>query len=298
MISELQLKNLLKHYLVLEYYNKGENALCIKEYLPLCAALLYPYVNTSILEEKDTKETIIPIIKSIKKFTNRQKGLQSFSLEGLRHFFRARWLQSLDLNKQKNFLYGISLISNIQDDGSFSINGNEKVHNNYLNGWVTYPDVSNNYGTDDYVVEEFTTDVPKERQDLRNAEKSINNTPNLNNTTDNSPFVQLYDELKNADPENRNNAKFVWQWFLRLDEYYAIKECIRNHTIPLPSKWDSKTASLLSLYIGEFYKREYENKVNPFVQLGENSPNYGFRYVNKISELLKIADSTSKCKFI
>lgn len=288
MISELQLKNLLKHYLVLEYYNKGENALCIKEYLPLCAALLYPYVNTSILEEKDTKETIISIIKSIKKFTNRQKGLQSFSLEGLRHFFRARWLQSLDLNKQKNFLYGISLISNIQDDGSFSINGNEKVHNNYLNGWVTYPDVSNNYGTDDYVVEESTTDVPKERQDLRNAEKSINNTPNLNNTTDNSPFVQLYDELKNADPENRNNAKFVWQWFLRLDEYYAIKECIRNHTIPLPSKWDSKTASLLSLYIGEFYKREYENKVNPFGQLGENSPNYGFRYVNKIGGLLKV----------
>ncbi len=287
MISELQLKNLLKHYLVLEYYNKGDDALCIKEYLPLCAALLYPYVNTNILEDKDTTETIIPIIKSIKKYTNRQKGLQSFSLEGLRRFFGVRWLQSLDLNIQKFFLNGISLISDIQDDGSFSIKGNEKVHDNYLNGRVSYPDVSTNYGTEEYIAEGGAPVVSKERLDLETTEK-FNKSPKQNASADNSPFIRLYDELKDADPENRNKAKFVWQWFLRLDEYNAIKECIRNHTIPLPSKWDDKTISLLALYIGEFYKREYENKVNPFSQLGENSPNYGFKYVHKICDLLNI----------
>lgn len=290
MISELQLKNLLKHFLVFEYYNRGDDALCIKEYLPLCAALLYPYVNTIILEDKDTKETIIPIIKSIKKYTNRQKGLQSFSLEGLRHFFGTRWLQSLDLNIQKILLNGISLISDIQDDGSFSIKGNEKVYTNYLNGRVTYPDVSNNYGTEEYIVEEGAPDVSKERLELETSKKD-KESPKPNVNVDNSPFIRLYDKLKDADPENRNKARFVWQWFLRLDEYESIKKCLANHKIPKPSSWDNKTVRLLALYIGEFYKREYENNVNPFIQLGKETPNYSFgkqEEYKKICEILSI----------
>ena len=287
MISELQLKNLLKHYLVLEFKNKGDDALYIKEYLPLCAALLYPYTNSKILEDKDKKDSIIPIIISIKKHTNRHKSLHSYSLEGLRRYFSIKWIPLIDLDVQKSFLKGISLISDIQEDGSFTIIGNERVHDNYLYGRVSYPDISNNYGTEEYLLEEGIPNVSKGRFEPETSEKP-NKSLKQNTYVDNSQFIRLYDELKNADPENRNKARFVWQWFLRLDEYNAIKECIRNHTIPLPSKWDAKTVHLLALYIGEFYKREYENKVNPFSQLGENSPNYGFKYVRKISELLNI----------
>ena len=65
MISELQLKNLLKHYLMLEFKSKGVDAMCINEYLPLCAALLYPYKNDKIIEDNKPNDTIIPIINRI-----------------------------------------------------------------------------------------------------------------------------------------------------------------------------------------------------------------------------------------
>jgi hypothetical protein len=105
-------------------------------------------------------------------------------------------------------------------------------------------------------------------------------TRQQNICTDNTPFIQLYDELIAANPENRKNDRFVWQWFLTLDEYEAIKTCFTTNLIPTQSKWKPQTVRLLALYIGEFYKREYENNVTPFAQ---NTPNY-----SKICEKLNI----------
>ena len=109
-----------------------------------------------------------------------------------------------------------------------------------------------------------------------------------NSSTDNNPFIQLYDKLIAANPENRKNARFVWQWFLTFDEYKDIKACLTNCKLPTPGKWDDKTTSLIALYIGEFYKREYENNVTPFARLGENIPNVNFRKHKEICEKLDI----------
>lgn len=109
-----------------------------------------------------------------------------------------------------------------------------------------------------------------------------------NSCTDNTPFIQLYDELIAANPENRRNVKFVWQWFLTLEEYEAIKTCFIDNKLPTPRTWDDKTTNLIALYIGEFYKREYENNVTPFAQLGEDTPNVNFRKYKEICEKLDI----------
>ena len=109
-----------------------------------------------------------------------------------------------------------------------------------------------------------------------------------NSCTDNNPFIQLYDELIAANPEKRSNAKFVWQWFLKQDEYEAIKMCFIDNKLPTPRGWDDKTTNLIAIYIGEFYKREYENNVTPFAQLGENTPNVNFGQYKEICEKLDI----------
>lgn len=76
----------------------------------------------------------------------------------------------------------------------------------------------------------------------------------------NKPFVQLYQELLNYQP-NGKAPKYVWQWHLTLLQYNNIKSCFNtNNTngLLLPSVIKPNTAKLLCLYIGEFYKREYD----------------------------------------
>lgn len=157
---EGQLKNLLKHYLVREYKARGSEAMCIKEYLPLCAALLYPYIDSDI--KRDTyrpQETIMPIIESIKRHTRNVNNLNLYSLEGLRNYFGNSWLNTIDIDVQKRFLINISLISKMEENGCFSLIDNENILDAYLYGKATYPDVSGNYGCQEYIGEEFIENV-------------------------------------------------------------------------------------------------------------------------------------------
>lgn len=76
----------------------------------------------------------------------------------------------------------------------------------------------------------------------------------------NKPFVQLYQTLLNSQP-NGEAPKYVWQWLLSQQQYDDIKSCFNtNNTngLLLPSVIKPNTAKLLCLYIGEFYKREYD----------------------------------------
>ena len=80
----------------------------------------------------------------------------------------------------------------------------------------------------------------------------------------NKPFVQLYQKLLNNQP-NGKAPQYVWQWLLKQSQYDDIKSCFNtNNTngLLLPSVIKPNTAKLLCLYIGEFYKREYDRNNN------------------------------------
>ncbi|MBO7561939.1 MAG: hypothetical protein J6T04_03515 [Bacteroidales bacterium] len=80
----------------------------------------------------------------------------------------------------------------------------------------------------------------------------------------NAPFVKLFNDLVKREDGSRSEDSFAWQWLLTLDEYNEIKSCVLNNVIPTSSAMFKSTASLFALYIGEFYKREYEGDNNPF----------------------------------
>ena len=310
MIYMSQLDNLIKHHLVLEYYERGIKSMCIEEFLPLCAALVFPYKNEKFQQESISQGDIKPIIESVKSYTKKIKGLENYSLDGLRKYFQYKWLPTLDFNSQVRLIKGVSLIDIIEDDGFFSLKSNDKVYEAYRKLQVL--DISNNYGLEAFEIpeenqqvdvtvkkedndEEAGADVVIEQDEpIKVQEKETSDTDGIlvakkkqrtpNVSTDNSPFIQLYDKLT----DNRTKAEYTWQWLLSLEEYTAIKECIETNKIPTPKNWISKTACLLALYIGEFYKREYENNLTPFTQLGENSPNFGFKQYNKLCEFLEI----------
>ena len=157
MITENTLKILLKHYLAREFEERGIEAMCISEYLPLCAALLYPYVDEIEFDDSKSAETIKPFVSDIKKFAKKRTDiLASYSLQGLRLYLKQHWLDS---KKHREYLKCISIISNIEEDGNFSIKCNDKVRKTFLD---LKPRVSNKYGSIEYseVIKEAEIEEP------------------------------------------------------------------------------------------------------------------------------------------
>lgn len=84
----------------------------------------------------------------------------------------------------------------------------------------------------------------------------------------NKPFVQLYQDLLNSQP-NGKAPEYVWQWLLTQKQYDDIKSCFYTNGLPSRSIIKPNTADLLCLYIGEFYKREYDGNNSFPVQISQ-----------------------------
>lgn len=234
--------------------------------------------------------------------------------------FIQKYLSTLPYDQKKESLLslGLKVITGVEENGYLSFNNTtfgvysrqEKINGFPANKFIVD-------STSDSEVVGANIDIP---QDEPIQEQPINEATDDNNVTqvihtieevnevsdavkvlvaekksriqnackDDSPFVQLYEDLINKDRENRTKAEYTWQWLLSLDEYNAIKECIGENKIPSPKNWDSKTARLLALYIGEYYKREYESNINPFAQFGDDSPNVKFKDFESICSFLNI----------
>lgn len=254
-ITELQLSKLIKHYLVREFKEHGIHNMCIKEFLPLCATLLYPYINYDIFEE-GKGYSIIPLIDSIKKFTKKVRGLSNYTFEGLRQYFQKEWLPALTYEKQVSLLNCISLIDKVEDDGYFSIKGNEKVYENYLHG-ITLLDISNNYGNEMY---EINTDD----ENIRPEE----NTPTDDSHEEIASLTPLKEFLLtnfplNKYPKGLSQYDYFWQYKLNSSQYEDLKNIINDLNLAQHLKLLKKEISgygtvalSVALYISEWYKRE------------------------------------------
>ena len=256
MIYLSQLEKLLKHNLVLEYYEQGIESMCMKEFLPLCAALLYPYRNEKFLLENTPNGNIMPIIESIKSFTKKTKGLEKYCLDGLRKYFQYKWLPTLDFDNQKRLIKGVSLIDKVEDNGFFSIRGNEKVYDTYLHR-ISVLDISTNYGNDTFEIPQGTTIEDDDMTD-RNV------------STDNVSLSELKGWLLinfpiNTYPKGLNQFPYFWQYKLSQDQYRRLKEILlslnlNSHKSLLKvepcGKGFGTVARVVALFVSEWYKRE------------------------------------------
>lgn len=261
-ITESQLLNLAKHHLILEFRVQGISAMCITEYLPLCAALLYPYRDAEIIpNENQIHGSIAPIIQSIIKFVRKKNGLDNYTLNALRSFFKCEWLPQLDLQEQKRLLNNISLISSIEDNGYFSIKGNDNVYDFYLSK-APIPDIRNNYGCDTYdntSLEGSTTQAINEQEEatIETREEKVS-------------LDALIDFLKKAFPTNRyprglKSFEFFWQYKLNDDQYKDLKKILidlnlNDHIGILGNQIEGgvygTVARSVVLFVSEWYKRE------------------------------------------
>lgn len=256
MIDESHLMNLVKHFLVLEYKERGVDAMCINEFLPLYAALLFPYKNADIRPGDNSKGSIFPMIKAIKSSTARKRMLSNYTLEGLRTFFRYEWLPALTFNSQVKLIEEISLITSIESNGYFSIKGNDNVYEFYLNRAV-FPDISQNYGNDDN-----QRDVANlENEEIQDVEDSEDGTESLSALKNwllaNFPI--------NDYPKGIKESQYFWQYKLSQEQYGNLKSILLDLNLknnksllkkrPCGEEYGT-VATSVALFLSEWYKRE------------------------------------------
>ena len=109
-------------------------------------------------------------------------------------------------------------------------------------------------------------------------------------TLPNTQADALLSSLQNAIVF-REKVKHTWQWLLSAKEYEQIKSFVFLNVIPTPAKLDLSFAKLLRLYIGEFYKREWDGNNNPFRALGK-SVNSEFKNYKLICEKTRLTAYT------
>lgn len=306
--------------------NANEKSLTVDLALGLIGAYMLKKYNGGVSDWR-AMEVFLGYLKSEIFKGKKRSHINEFSFSDCAIYIK-EFLSLQPFERKKGTLnsFELKLISEIDDNGYLSFNNNLFTFyatQQEIDGEPSHYFIFKDTTTDDYIeenssdnntmtgnyVEEATEEDPgkniiTETVEMENSDQSAtqeattldnpvllakdNSDRQRNSCTDNGPFIQLYDKLIAAKEEMRSNAKFVWQWFLTLVEYEEIKTCFIFNKLPTPSGWDNKTTNLLALYIGEFYKREYENNTNPFSQLGENTPNFQFKEYKKICEKLNI----------
>lgn len=251
-VTGLLLDQLLKHYLIKEYMG-GIGNMCVKKFLPLCAAILYPFSKNEKIREP--RPYILSILNTIKKFARNNGSLDNYTLEGLRNFFEYRWLPTLDFTTQKQLIKGISLIDKVEDNGFFSLKGNDNVFNTYLN--LPVMDISGKYGNDPF-------EIPDE--DTLNVEDA-ENAVNVENQDDNGKNISLdplVNFLRSSLPNELGTDRYFWEYKLNSAQYKALKQQLlklklENNTgnkLKIKIRSYGTVARVVALYVSEWYKRE------------------------------------------
>lgn len=229
-----------------------------------------------------------------------KKKMQELSSLGFNDRCSTLWdcISKIDLSKLQKRIENLQLplIISVEDAGYLSFGKNlESFANARGNESYIWMDIRNSDLKNDEEISISSTQPVDLEESTLQTEHSVSTTQedaSVSNTTPqnsvggvsayrvskvdngedlNRPFIQLYQTLLKSQP-NGNAPKYVWQWLLTQSQYNDIKSCFNtNNTngLLLPSVIKPNTAKLLCLYIGEFYKREYDGNNSFPVQISQ-----------------------------
>ena len=221
-----------------------------------------------------------------------KKKMQELSSLGFNDRCSTLWdcISKIDLPELKKRIENLqlSLIVCVEDAGYLSFGKNlesfaKVCDKSYL--WIRNSDLENAGEVSDTSIQ--SVDLEKSTLQTEYSEatthedtsvpttthhNSVGGVPSIakvNNGVDqNNPFIQLYQTLLRSQPKGKA-PKYVWQWLLTQQQYYDIKSYFNTNKLPSLSVMKPNTAKLLCLYIGEFYKREYDGNNSFPVQISQ-----------------------------
>lgn len=261
-MDELQLINQIKSEIAYNYLN-SKPPLHANDVLSICGVFLFVYGDSVsfFTDSKDISKfgTTYKIFKLLQAFIRAKKRstLEKYSMQGLMNVFKHEWCPSLNLKTKRDCLNGITIISNIEEEGFVSFRDNDKLYNNLVQRRVVLPDKL--FGKDDYILNEMGGLDEKERQDTENIKK------------ENVSLSTLKEWLLETFPLNKYPLGFIkqfpyfWQYKLTQEQYERLKGILLSLNLkdsarllreePLGKEFGT-VARVVALFVSEWYKRE------------------------------------------
>ena len=292
MINEFTLINLIKSEIAY-YYLNSNTPLHADDVLAICG--VYLFVNDEISffdksEDINKYGTINPIYKVLQKYIKKKDKaiLKSYSKQALWNCFRAEWCQSLSLEIKRKCLKGITLISNIEEEGYISLRGYDKVYEVLSQKRVLLE--NNLFGNADY--------EPKANSNTPQTTESVDTNTNSENENDMKEILLQLNSFWETNICNENYQKsmpLVWKLDISYSTYNKLKVFLKQTIQALPAASRCRNSILINLaekilvYAALWYRWEYQGRGNnalediKFTQrasfIWENSPSSYKKYL-------------------
>lgn len=265
--------------------NTRQGSMTVDTALALIGAFMLQFSKCDIKDWKSMISYVSSLKSSLFKGKNKSKIIELDFQECSRYIYRNLLDQPISNKKQSLISLGLKVIADVSEEGFLSFNN--QTFNVYASRTIicgkptssfhTIFEVSQHMETEETNSQDLNTQKQElcilNKNDSLSVKKEQKTYYKKHDNADNEPFISLYNQLQRKDKDRRSKDAYAWQWFLSNDEYCALKDCVQTNSIPTPSIMFETTSKLLSLYIGEFYKREYDGSNNPFTGL-DYRPNY------------------------
>lgn len=275
--------------------NARQGSLTVDAALALIGTFMLQISKCDIKDWKQMVDYVSFLKNSIFKGKNKSKITELDFQECARYIYQSLLAKPIEIKNGSLVSLGLKVIADVSDEGFLSFNN--QTFNAYASQAIICGKPAKLFlfdCEDDIIIDtDCTQDViinTKEKKEVEGETYETRLMPRRSlrpgGDASNEPFELLYNSLiKQSQSGNRTKNAFAWQWLLTRDEYDKIKECIRSNDIPAHSKMSEQTAILLAMYIGEFYKREYENSLNPFKLIDKQLSS---NFFNKLCKKLNI----------
>lgn len=268
-MDELQLINQIKSEIAYNYLN-SKPPLHANDVLSICGVFLFVYGDSVsfFTDSKDISKfgTTYKIFKLLQAFIRAKKRptLEKYSMQGLMNVFKHEWCPSLNLKTKRDCLKGITIISNIEEEGFVSFKDNDRLYNNLVQRRVVIPDEL--FGEDDYFEENIC--LPPNKA----IEKE------MNSQDDNCELETIKNQLNDHWETNIHNDKYkyiplVWKLDISHNEYVTFKGLLKTFISVLPQRevrernaYLDKYAEFFFVYVALWYRWEYQGRTNNALQ--------------------------------
>lgn len=265
MINEFTLINQIKSEIAY-YYLNSNTPLHADDVLAICGVYLFVYDEISFFDKSEDINkygTINPIYKVLQKYIKKKDKtiLKSYSKHALWNYFREEWCQLLALEIKRECLKGITLISNIEEEGYISLKGNDKVYEVLSKKKV--PLENSLFGDADY--------EPKLKSDTPPKTETVDVNTNSESENDMEEILSQLNSFweKNICNENyQKSMPLVWKLDIPYRTYNKLKDLLKQIIQALPANPRCRNSILINLtekilvYVALWYRWEYQGKGN------------------------------------
>ena len=239
----------------------------IDDFLSHAMAILYPYVRDGIIEQEEKLILPIQAIRTFRKSPKERNFLDSLTELSLIDALKSRWVVKIQNKKEiaKTFL----LVDYIDDHDMIHVKPQFIDIYTHLN----IPGSDMKYGTEDFIqeseeslcVDENTEDKTKTRMQKNFITVIPYSTKSAKThnpfSQEEKEFIEMW-QIERL-PESLNYGNFFWQYKITESQYNKIKSgLISLHFEDKDAKFIRRYAFRISLFLSEWFKREYDGYQN------------------------------------